>query len=347
VEAHRAAEQRLESGVHGYFAGGACDERTLAENIAALARITLRPRVLVDVAAVDTSTTVLGTPVAMPLLVAPVAFQALVHPDGELATARAAAGGGTIFTLSTIATSRPAEVAAVAPGAPRWMQVYVFRDRGITRAIIDEAVASGFGALVLTVDAPVAGRRERDLRHAFQIPPELRVPSVAAALGSAASPTVAEVFGLLDRSLSWNDLERLVAESPVPVLVKGIQTAEDAKLACEHGVAGLIVSNHGGRQLDDVAATIELLPEIVEAVDSRIEVLMDGGIRRGTDVLKALALGARAVLAGRAVLWALAAGGQSGVEQVLKLLHDELELGMALLGCPAVADVTRAHVTLP
>ena len=340
----RLAAGRLDAGVLGYFAGGAWDERTLADNVAAYGRWQLRPRVLVDVSAVDPKTTVLGTPVSMPLLVAPVALQRLVDPDGELAMARAAAKAGTIMCLSTIATASPSEVASAAPGAPRWLQVYVFRDRGVTRAIIDEAAAAGFSALALTVDAPRAGRRERDMHTGFQLPPEVTVPAVAAAVARETSPTPAEIFGLLDTTLTWADFERFAAEWPLPLLVKGIQTAEDAKLACEHGAAAIVVSNHGGRQLDGVAATIDLLPEIAEAVDGRVEILLDGGVRRGTDVLKALALGARAVLAGRPPLWGLAAQGESGALRVLEILREEIELGLTLLGCPTPEDVTGAHV---
>jgi isopentenyl diphosphate isomerase/L-lactate dehydrogenase-like FMN-dependent dehydrogenase len=340
----RLAAARLDSDVLGYFAGGAGDERTLADNVAGYARWQLRPRVLVDVSAVDPQTTVLGTPVSMPLLVAPVALQRLVDPDGELAMARAAAQAGTIMCLSTIATASPSEVASAAPGAPRWLQVYVFRDRGVTRAIVDEAVASGFGALVLTVDAPRAGRRERDLQTGFQPPPEVTVPAVAAALSGEACPSPAGIFGLLDTTLTWADFERFAAEWPLPLLVKGIQTAEDARLACEHGAAAIVVSNHGGRQLDGVAATIDLLPEIVEAVDGRVEILLDGGVRRGTDVLKALALGARAVLVGRPALWGLAAQGETGALRVLEILREEIALGLTLLGCPTPGHVTAAHV---
>jgi isopentenyl diphosphate isomerase/L-lactate dehydrogenase-like FMN-dependent dehydrogenase len=340
----RLAAGRLDAGVLGYFAGGAWDERTLADNVAAYGRWQLRPRVLVDVSGVDAQTTVLGTPVSMPLLVAPVALQRLVDPDGELAMARAAAQAGTIMCLSTIATASPSEVASAAPGAPRWLQVYVFRDRGVTRAIVDEAMAAGFGALALTVDAPRAGRRERDLQTGFQLPPEVTVPAIAAAVGGETCPTPAEIFELLDTTLTWADFERFAAEWPLPLLVKGIQTAEDARLACEHGAAAIVVSNHGGRQLDGVAATIDLLPAIAEAVDGRVEILLDGGVRRGTDVLKALALGARAVLAGRAVLWGLAAQGESGALRVLEIMREEIELGLTLLGCPTPEHVTAAHV---
>jgi isopentenyl diphosphate isomerase/L-lactate dehydrogenase-like FMN-dependent dehydrogenase len=341
----RLAEGALEAGPLGYFAGGACDEHTLRENVAAFRRLKLRPRMLVDVSSVSAATTVLGTEVSMPLLVAPTAIQKMCHPDGESATARAAAAAGTVMTLSTIATSTPAEVAAAAPGAPRWFQVYCFEDEGVTRALIEQAVEHGYEALVLTVDAPRAGRRERDLRTAFQVPAEVTVPSVAAALGEPASLTIAEIFGMLDLTLTWRDLERIRGLSDLPLLVKGVMTEEDARLACDAGVDGIVVSNHGGRQLDGVHAPIEVLREVVEAVEGRAEVLVDGGIRRGTDVVKALALGATATMVGRPVLWGLAAGGEEGVRHVLELLRDEIELALLLCGCPTPADVTPSHIS--
>jgi isopentenyl diphosphate isomerase/L-lactate dehydrogenase-like FMN-dependent dehydrogenase len=340
----RLAAERLEPGVHGYFAGGAGDERTLRENVAAYARHTLHPRVLVDVSEVSTRTTVLGTEVSMPLLVAPVAFQRLVDPDGEVAMARAAAAAGTIMCLSTIATSHPAEIAAEAPAAPRWFQLYCFSDRGVTAALIDEAVESGFEAIALTVDAPRAGRRERDFRTGFAIPPDVTAPAVAAAVGSDRPITVKEVFELVDPTLTWDDLETLASECSLPIVLKGIQTGADAALAVEHGAAGLIVSNHGGRQLDGVPATIEILPEVVDAVAGRCEVLVDGGIRRGTDVLVALGLGARAVLVGRPTLWGLAVSGEAGVGDVLEILRSEIELGMVLLGCRSPDRIGSEHV---
>jgi isopentenyl diphosphate isomerase/L-lactate dehydrogenase-like FMN-dependent dehydrogenase len=340
-----AAREVLDPGVYGYFAGGAGDERTLRDNVEAFARRRLRPRVLVDVGTVSTATTVLGTTVSMPLLVAPTALHRLAHPDGEPAMARAAAGAGTIMCLSTLATARPSEVAAAAPGGPRWFQLYVLRDRGVTRALLDEAVDSGFGAIVLTVDAPRAGRRERDLRTGFAVPAGVDMPAVRAAVGGPSCPTPQEFFGLVDTTLTWTVLDELVADCSVPVIVKGVHTAEDARLAAEHGAAGVIVSNHGGRQLDGVPAALDMLPEVVEAVGDRVEVLMDGGVRRGTDVLTALALGARAVLAGRPLLWGLACGGEAGARRVLDLLRAEVETGLALLGAPAPARVTRAHVT--
>jgi 4-hydroxymandelate oxidase len=339
----RLAEERLEPGVFGYYAGGAGDEWTLAENLAAFRRWVLRPRVLVDVGAVTTATTVLGTEVSMPILVAPTAFHRLAHPDGEHATARAAVAVGTIMCLSTLATAGAAEVAEAAPGGARWYQLYWHPDRGLTRAIVEEAATAGFSAIVLTVDLPVLGNRERDLRTGFTLSDDL-VP----AFTRTASHTPeggSEVLGwVVDPRLTWKDLEWLRSLSDLPLLVKGILTAEDAVLAVEHGCEGIVVSNHGGRQLDDVSASLDALPEVVQAVGSRCEVLVDGGVRRGTDVAKALALGAQAVLVGRPVLWGLAHDGQAGVERVLALLRAELELTLALLGCTSPAEVTRAHV---
>jgi isopentenyl diphosphate isomerase/L-lactate dehydrogenase-like FMN-dependent dehydrogenase len=343
----RLAERALEPGAFGYFAGGADDELTLRNNVEAYRQWRLRPRVLTGVEQADTHTTVIGSEVSMPLLVAPVAYQRMAHPDGELATARAAAEAGTIMVLSTLATSTPAEVAAAAPGGVRWFQLYCFRDPGITRALIDQAVEAGFRAIVLTVDAPRLGRRERDLRTGFVIPADVTVPSFAAAAGGPAAGTPADMFSLMDAKLDWEGLERLCSDCELPLLVKGIVTAEDAQLACEHGVAGIVVSNHGGRQLDGAVATLDALPEVVEVVDGRVEVLVDGGIRRGTDVVKALALGARAALAGRPVLWGLAAQGQAGAARVLSLLQEEIELALVLSGCGSPSAVTRAYVARP
>ena len=326
----RLARERLDDNAWEYLRGGAGDETTLRANVAAFARWNLRPRVLVDVADIDTRTTVLGTDVALPVLVAPVALQKLVHADGEAATARAAAAAGTIMCLSTSATMRPQAVADAAPGAPRWFQVYFFNDRGTTRALIEEARDAGYSALVLTVDTPILGRREGTLRIGFtHVPDELEVAG--------------DIFGDLDANVSWRDLEWL-ASFGLPVVLKGVLTREDAETAVEHGAAGVVVSNHGGRQLDGVAASIDALPEVAEAVDGRAEVLLDSGVRRGVDVLRALALGARAVLVGRAVVWGLAVDGEPGAAAVLRLLREEVALGLALLGCRTPAEVTRAHV---
>ena len=335
----RAAEERLDPAAFGYFAGGSGEELTLADNVAAFRRLKLRPRVLAAAAPVTTATTLLGHELALPLLVAPVAFQRIAHPDGELATARAAARAGTIFCLSTVASATPAEVAEAAPDGLRWFQLYVFRDRGLTRALLEEVAAAGFSAVVLTADAPRLGRRERDHRTGFGVPAEL-VPN----LPGTDLLTLEQTFALTADDVDWRELERIASDSGLPVLVKGVQTAEDGAIACESGAAGLVVSNHGGRQLDGVQASIDALPEVANAVAGRIPVLVDGGIRRGTDIAKALALGARAALAGRPAVWGLAVGGEEGVLRVLELLRDELELALALLGCRSPADVTPAHI---
>jgi isopentenyl diphosphate isomerase/L-lactate dehydrogenase-like FMN-dependent dehydrogenase len=338
------AAARLDAGPLGYFAGGAADERTLADNVAAYARRRLLPRVLVDVGEVSTATTVLGTEIASPVLVAPVALQRMAHPDAERGMARAAAGAGTIMCVSTLSSIPAREVAAAAPDAPRWFQLYVLRDRGATRALIDEAVDCGYRAIVVTVDAPRGGRRERDLRTGFVVPHAVDLPGLTAAAGHAGGFTLAGFFSLVDPTFTWEDLERLVEEVDLPVLVKGVHAAADARLAVEHGAAGVVVSNHGGRQLDGVPATIDLLEDVVQEVGADVEVLVDGGIRRGTDVLVALGLGARAVLIGRPALWGLAVDGEAGARWVLDTLADEIALGLALLGAPSPAAVTRAHV---
>ncbi len=337
-----AARARLDPGPFGYMAGGSGDEHTLRANAAAFEGWQLRPRVLVDVDEVSTATTVLGTDVEFPLLVAPTAFQRLADPEGELAMARAAAVAGTVMTLSTLASVTPAEVAAAAPGAPQWFQLYWSRDRGFTKELVASAAEAGHRAILLTVDFPVAGRRERDARAAFALPDDLPQPNIPVSLQR--ENFHAALGSIVDARLTWRDLEWLRSCSPLPLVVKGILTAEDALLAAEHGAEGVIVSNHGGRQLDGVPATLDVLPEVAEAVGERVEVLLDGGIRRGTDVLKALALGARSAMSGRAVLWGLAAGGEAGAAQVLALFRNEIEVGLKLLGCTSPSEVGRAQV---
>jgi isopentenyl diphosphate isomerase/L-lactate dehydrogenase-like FMN-dependent dehydrogenase len=340
----RAAAEKLDPGVLGYFAGGAGDEVTLGENVTAWRHWRLRPRMLAGLDEWSTLTEVLGGEVGAPILVAPVAYQGLVDPQGEIAMARAAAGAGTVMCLSTLATKRSSEVAEAVPSGRRWFQLYCFRDEGVTRALMDEAVGSGFEAIVVTIDAPRGGNRERDLRNGFKIPEELGVPSVEAALGSPRAVTIEETFNLMEPALSWTYLEQLASESDVPVLVKGVLTSEDAALAVEHGAAGIVVSNHGGRQLDRCLASADALPEVVDAVEGRTPVLVDGGIRRGVDAAIALALGADAVLVGRPALWGLAADGEAGALRVLELLREELQLALALCGCGSPADLTRSHV---
>jgi isopentenyl diphosphate isomerase/L-lactate dehydrogenase-like FMN-dependent dehydrogenase len=335
------AHERLDPGCWAYYAGGAGDEWTLRENLAAFRRRVLRPRVLVDVGGVTTQTTVLGHELAQPLLVAPVAYLRMAHPDGEQALARAAGTAGTVYCLSTMATASPAEVAAAAPATMRWFQLYVFRDEGLTRQLVEEARDAGFTALVLTVDTPRLGNREGQMRAGFAIPLGL-VSSLSRLDG--VGPTPQDHFRLVSPSVTWRDVERLAATAGLPVVLKGVLTAEDAILAAEHGAAAIVVSNHGGRQLDGVAASLDALPAVAEAVGDRLEVLVDGGIRRGADVVKALALGARAVLAGRAPLWGLVAGGEQGATRVLELLRVETELALALVGAASPAAVGHGHV---
>jgi 4-hydroxymandelate oxidase len=341
----RLAAEKIDAGPLGYFAGGAGDEITLRENREAWRRWRLRPRMLIDVGEVSTKIELLGTELSMPIVIAPVAFQRMAHPDGEEGMARAAAEAGALMCLSTIATARPSDVAQAAPEGHRWFQLYVFRDRAVTQALIDEAVEFGYEAIVLTIDAPRLGWRERDMRQGFVVPPEVTVPSVAAALGADTPIGPAEAFALVDPTLTWSDLEELASACDLPVFVKGVLTGADAELALEHGAAGVIVSNHGGRQLDGVAPGAEALPEVAGVVSGRGTLLVDGGVRRGTDVLVALALGADAVMIGRPALWGLAADGEAGARRVLKLLQAEFELALTLAGCPSPAAVTADHVS--
>jgi isopentenyl diphosphate isomerase/L-lactate dehydrogenase-like FMN-dependent dehydrogenase len=336
-EYESVARERLDESAFAYLVSGANDELTMAANRDAFDRISLRPRVLVDVAEVSTATTVLGCEIALPVIVAPVASQRAFHPEGEAATARAAAVAGTILCVSTLATTGWDDIAAT--GVARWFQLYVPRDEGLLAEILAGVAAHGFGAVVLTVDTPVLGRREQSLRAPLTIPHPFGIEALGR---SGMTPTRA--FDAMSASVTWPDVERFAALTRLPVVLKGVVTGEDARLACDHGAAGVVVSNHGGRQLDGVAATIDALPEVVEAVDGRIEVLLDGGVRRGTDVMKAIALGARAVLIGRPAIWGLAAGGEEGVRHVLELLGDEVELALKLLGCRSPGEISRAHV---
>jgi isopentenyl diphosphate isomerase/L-lactate dehydrogenase-like FMN-dependent dehydrogenase len=340
----RLAAEKLERGPLDYFAGGAGDEVTLRENVAAWGYWRLRPRVLADVRGVSTAVEVLGKRVESPVLVAPVAYQRMAHPEAEAGMARGAAEAGTVMCLSTLSNTRPAEVAAASPAGRHWFQLYAFKDPGVTRALIEEAIESGFEAILLTVDAPPGGNRERDRRNRFTMPPELGTPGLTAATGGGEALSIEEIFASMNQALTWADVEDLASECSVPVFVKGVLTAEDAELALEHGAAGVVVSNHGGRQLDRSLATAEALPEVADSLAGRGTLLVDGGIRRGVDVATALALGADAVLVGRPCLWGLAAGGREGVARVLALLRQELELALALLGCASPSQLTRAHV---
>jgi isopentenyl diphosphate isomerase/L-lactate dehydrogenase-like FMN-dependent dehydrogenase len=331
----RVAAERLAPGPLAYFTGGAGDEASLRDNRAAFARQAIVPRVMRDVSSIDTSLELFGRRWATPIFVAPTALQRMAHPDGELATARAAASRGMTMTVSTSASVDVAEIAEV--GGPRWFQVYLLADEGARRALVERAVEHGYEALVLTVDLARIGRRERDLRVGFRIPEGVFIPNVALAAGVSVEEVASVAF--TDR-LTWPDLEWL-AGFGLPVVVKGILHPDDARLAIEHGAAAVEVSNHGGRQLDGVVASLDALPGVVEAVDGRVPVLLDGGVRRGIDVLVSLALGATAVGIGRPVIWGLAVDGQSGVGNVLDLLSREFENAMALAGAATLADISE------
>ena len=326
-----------------YYQGGSDDEVGLRANRVAFEQLRLRPRVLVDVSTCDMRTSVLGIPVSMPILVAPTAGHGLAHADAECATARAVQQADTLMIVSTQSTCSLEEIAQSGK-SPRWFQLYIDSYRQAEH-LVRRAEKAGYQALVLTVDGPRRGNRERDIRNHLSDFLQAHYPAVGS---GNASPLMEESSNEEEPartcSLTWEILPWLRSLTPLPILLKGILTAEDARLALSYGVAGIIVSNHGGRQLDCVVAGIEALPEVVEAVAGRCEVYVDGGIRRGTDVLKALALGARAVLLGRPILWGLAVDGESGVSHVLQLLRAEFELAMALAGCPTLPSITRSLV---
>lgn len=334
------ARERLQPAIWDYYQGGSEDEVTIQANRAAFARLQLRPRMLVDVSHIDMRTTVLGTPVSMPILIAPTASHKLVHPEGECATARGAGEAGTVMIVSTSATYSAEDVASAATG-PLWFQLYTHHTLETTGQLVWRVEAAGYRAIVLTVDSPYLGRRERDLHNQFRISQHAQMPNFTNEDASISSR------GRHMTDNTWETIDWLRSITSLPILVKGILTAEDALLAVERGVDGIVVSNHGGRQLDGAIASIEALPEVVEAVAGHCEVYVDGGIRRGTDVLKALALGARAVLLGRSILWGLAVNGQEGVRHVLELLRAELELAMALSGRPTLESIDRSLIRFP
>ena len=325
-----AARGVLDDGAFAYYAGGAGDELTLRGNERAWADWALRPRVLVDVSAVDPGVTVLGERWAHPVAVAPMAHQVGVHPSGEAGLCAAAAATGATYCLSTSASTTPADLGRAVPHARRWFQLYVRDGVEGARRQVGEAVESGCTAVLLTVDLPVVGIRDRERRH-----PWAPSPAVSTIAASGQVPLAA---------LTWRDLEQLVRSCPVPLLVKGVMDPRDARLAVDAGVSGVVVSNHGGRQLDRVLPTATVLPEVVAEVGKEVDVLVDGGLRRGVDVVTALALGARAVLVGRPLLWGLAVDGQAGAERVLRLLLEEVETTLALLGVPRAQDLTSDAV---
>lgn len=347
----KEAAARLSRSAYDYYASGAHDQVTLRRNREAFDEISLYYKVLVDVSKRDLSTTFLGQNISLPVMVAPTAFHGLSHPEGEIATARAAAASGTVMILSTLSNMPMERVAEAATGG-FWFQLYFYKDRQATRALVQRAKDAGATALVLTVDAPYLGCREADVRNRFQLPSHLSLVNLLASDADKAnlpdtegSGLAAYFVSLIENSITWKDLEWLKSISGLPLLIKGVVRADDAARAVEHGADGIVVSNHGGRQLDSSPATIEALPAIVDAVGGRLPVLLDGGVRRGTDIVKALAVGADAVLVGRPILWGLAARGEQGVVEVLELLRRELDLAMALCGTPTVADIGKDLLT--
>lgn len=347
ADVEAAALPRMSEMAREYLVGGAGDEITLRRNTAAFDAIRLLPRVMRDVSRIDTAVTLLGRAHALPIVLAPAAYQRLFHPEGECESARGAAAAGVTLAVSTVATTA-LDVIAKVNDAPRWFQIYCQLDREWTKQQIRTAEASGYEAFVLTVDTPVLGARNREKRVGFHLPPPLRMENFPPIVEQYSANDHHDPHGIynpfLDASLTWKDFDWLLDQTRLPVLVKGVLAADDARLAVEHGAAGVIVSNHGGRNLDTVPATIEALPAVVRAVGGRVPVLVDGGIRRGTDIVKSLALGADAVLLGRPYLYGLAIGGAAGVERVVELLTLELRMAMALLGAASLRDIGRGAI---
>lgn len=345
-ELEQLAKERLPQMAYDYYRSGAWDETTLKANRESYEKYKIHYKVLVDVQHRDLSTTVFGHQVAFPILIAPTAFHKLAHPEGELATARAAVASNTLMTMSSLSNTLIEEV-SVAANRNFWFQLYINKDRGFKRELVARATAAGAKALVVTVDTPLWGRREREIRNGFHLPEGLSainlVPSDKDGVkkGNSGAGLGQSFAWMLDATLQWKDLDWLASITHIPVVIKGVCRPDDAKISISHGVKGIVVSNHGGRQMDSAPATIDVLSPIVDAVGDQVTVLMDGGIRRGLDAMKALAMGAKAVLVGRPVLWGLAAGGQQGVEKALSLLRDELDLAMALSGCRTLQDLNR------
>lgn len=344
----KTAKEKLDKTAYDYYSSGANEEITLKENTEAFKRIFLKYRVLVDVSKRDLSAEVLGTKISMPVIIAPTAFHKLAYSEGETATARAAGKAGTIMILSTLSNCAVEEVVKASSGEI-WFQLYVFKDREITRDLVRRAESAGCKAIVLTVDAPFLGLRERDVRNKFNLPEGISVknlePVSKEKLPVKYDSGIAGYFSSnLDPSLTWKDAEWLKSITSLPLLVKGISCKEDAQLSVKHGADGIVVSNHGGRQLDTCRASIDALPEISEAVSGQTEILMDSGVRRGTDIFKAIALGAKAVLTGRPVIWGLAADGENGVSSVLEIFRNEFDLAMALCGCDSVKKISRDFI---
>lgn len=371
----RLAKRRLPGGVFDYIDGGAEDERTMRANADAFARLGFRPRVLRDVAEIDTSTTLLGAPLPFPLVLAPTGFTRIADPQGELAVARSAHRARIPYTLSTMATRSIEEVATANGDGRRWFQVYVWRDKALLKDMFDRAAGAGYEALVVTVDTAVLGRRERDVRRGFTLPPKIGLDTIVDGMlhpgwtwrfvrgepirfanvstssvaggsddGSTAVNLAAHMAAQFDPALSWDDIEWMRSVWPGPIVLKGVQTVDDARIAADNGIEAIALSNHGGRQLDGAPAILDLVAPVADAVGGRIEIICDGGVRRGSDIVKAVALGANACMAGRAYLYGLGAGGERGVDKVLELLGDDVRRTMMLLGVTIIADLGREHV---
>ncbi|XP_030052174.1 2-Hydroxyacid oxidase 1 [Microcaecilia unicolor] len=346
------AKEVLQRSIYDYYRSGAGDQQTLADNEAAFRRLRLYPRMLRDVSVIDLSTSVLGQSISMPICVGATAMQCMAHAEGEVATVRACRSVGTGMMLSSWATSSIEEVAEAAPDGLRWMQLYIYKDREVTKSLVQRAEAAGYKGIFLTVDTPYLGRRLDDVRNKFKLPPHLRMKNFQTAdLAFSSKKGYGEDSGLavyvaqaIDPSIKWDDIEWLKGVTSLPIVAKGILRADDAREAVKCGVDGILVSNHGARQLDGVPATIDVLAEVVEAVEGKVEVFLDGGVRKGTDVLKALALGARAVFVGRPIIWGLAYQGEDGVKEVLQMLKEEFKLAMALAGCYSVKEIDRTLV---
>ncbi|XP_040046158.1 2-Hydroxyacid oxidase 1 isoform X2 [Gasterosteus aculeatus] len=345
------AKKILPKAVYDYYCSGADEQNTLADNVAAFNRWRLVPRVLRDVSTVDLSVSLLGHRLNMPICVAATAMQRMAHPEGETATARACRAVGTGMMLSSWATSTIEEVMSAALGGVMWLQLYIYKDRELTLSLVRRAEEAGYKAIFVTVDTPYLGRRRDDMRNRFKLPPHLSMSNFSSASLAFSEGNYGNDSGLavyvanaIDPSLSWDDITWIKQHTCLPVIVKGVVNGEDATQAVNYGVDGIVVSNHGARQLDGVPATLDVLEEVVQAVQGRCDVYMDGGVRRGTDVLKALALGAKAVFIGRPVLWGLACQGEQGVIEMLELLQEELRLAMALSGCRSVSEVSRSLV---
>ncbi|XP_062554337.1 uncharacterized protein LOC134219579 [Armigeres subalbatus] len=332
-----------------YYQSGADDEQMRKLNRSSFEMLRIRPRMLRNVSNRDMKVKLFGEEYAMPIGIAPTAFQKMAHPEGEVANARAAANRKVLFTLSTLSNSSVEEVAGAVPKSPKWFQVYIYKERKLTERLVQRAKKAGFKAFVVTVDSPLFGKRRADIRNRFSLPPGLKVANfegeqAAGLQGQGGSGLNQYGEQQLDPSLVWDDIKWLIKLAKLPVLVKGILTKEDAMIAVDKGVSGIWVSNHGGRQLDSAPSTMEALPEIVAAVGDRTTIIVDGGVRGGNDVFKAIALGAKLVMIGRPALWGLAVNGQQGVERVLDILKEELDTTMALAGCQKVSDITPLHV---